>query len=87
MTVYQPIKRLANAAAELAVPLARGQQPPPLAKERVDNGREQVPSVLLDTIAITADNMLATVVADGFVTAEPLCTSRYRSACERAGIG
>ena len=87
MTVYQPIKKLANAAAELAVPLARGQQPPALAKDRVDNGREQVPSVLLDTIAITEENMRETVIADGFVTPEQLCTSRYRSACASAGIG
>ena len=52
----------------------------------VDNGREDVPSVLLDTIAITKDNIADTVVKDGFVKPSQLCTAKYASACEQAGI-
>ena len=61
MTVYQPIKKIAAASAELAVPLAQGKAPPDIAKAKVDNGQEQVPSVLLETIVITKDNIQDTV--------------------------
>src|SRR3954469_13585631 len=86
MTVYQPIKKLAEAAADLAVPLAQGKKAPDIAKARVDNGRKQVPSVLLDTVAITKDNIEDTVIKDGFVKANQICTSAYASACAEAGI-
>jgi len=86
MTVYQPIAKIADAAAELAVPLAQGKQPPAIAKAKTDNGQEQVPSVLLDTIAITKDNVKSTVVADGFVKPADLCTGTYAKDCAAAGI-
>ncbi|MEA2443156.1 MAG: D-xylose transport system substrate-binding protein [Thermoleophilales bacterium] len=86
MTVYQPIKKIAAASAELAVPLAQGKTPPDIAKSKVDNGSKQVPSALLDTIAITKDNIASTVVKDGFVTAAQICTGKYKAACAQAGI-
>jgi D-xylose transport system substrate-binding protein len=86
MTVYQPIRKIAEAAAALAVPLAQGKTPPAIAKSKVDNGRKQVPSVLLDTIAITKSNIADTVVADGFLKAGQICTGRYAKACATAGI-
>jgi D-xylose transport system substrate-binding protein len=86
MTVYQPIKKIAATSAELAVPLAQGKTPPSIAKARVDNGREKVPSALLATVAITKDNIASTVVKDGFVTAGQLCTGKYKAACAAAGI-
>jgi D-xylose transport system substrate-binding protein len=86
MTVYQPIKQIASAAAELAVPLARGEQPPDLAKDKTNNGKEDVPSVLVDTITITKDNIQDTVIKDGFVTADDICTPDYADACAQAGI-
>jgi D-xylose transport system substrate-binding protein len=86
MTVYQPIKQIASAAAELAVPLARGEQPPDLAKDTTNNGKEDVPSVLVDTITITKDNIQDTVVKDGFVSADDICTAEYADACAQAGI-
>jgi D-xylose transport system substrate-binding protein len=86
MTVYQPIPKIAAAAADLAVPLATGKTPPAIAKAKTNNGREDVPSVLLDTIAITKDNIDDTIVRDGFLTAKQICTGRYASACAEAGI-
>ncbi|MBL9117940.1 MAG: substrate-binding domain-containing protein [Verrucomicrobiaceae bacterium] len=64
MTVYKPIKNLANAAAELAVKLATGK--PVIAQASIDNGFKQVPSVLLEILAVTRDNIRDTVVRDGF---------------------
>src|SRR3954470_3295760 len=88
MTVSQPIPRIAATAAELAVPLARGEKPDAgLTKARVDNGAGKVPSALLDTIAVTKDNVDDTVIKDGFLKADDVCTARYKKACQAAGIG
>ena len=87
MTVYQPIKKIAAASAELAVPLAQGKTPPDIAKAKVDNGSKDVPSVLIDTVVVTKDNIQDTVVADGFVKPAQLCTGKYAQACKDAGIG
>lgn len=64
MTIYKPLSRLADQAAELAVKLARRQ--PIVAKAEIDNGKIKVPSVLLDVISVTKENMQETVVKDGF---------------------
>jgi D-xylose transport system substrate-binding protein len=87
MTVYQPIIDIAESAAELAVPTAQGEKPPAnLAKDKVDNGAKQVPSVLLDTIAIQEDNIESTVVKDGFLDIGEICTGKYTQACKEAGL-
>ncbi|MBB4661312.1 sugar ABC transporter substrate-binding protein [Conexibacter arvalis] len=87
MTVYQPINEIASTAAELAVPLARGEELPPITTTEVDNGgSRRVPAVLLDTIVITRGNIQETIVRDGFATAEQICTDAYREACAAAGI-
>jgi D-xylose transport system substrate-binding protein len=85
MTVYQPISEIAKAAAELAVPLAQGKKPPAIAKSRVDNGSKQVPSVLLDTVAVNSKNIDAVIDA-GFLTSKQICTQAYAKACAEAGI-
>jgi D-xylose transport system substrate-binding protein len=64
MTVYKPLKNLAPKAAELAVKLA--QRKPIVAKAEIDNGKMAVPSVLLDILAVTKDNLRQTVIQDGF---------------------
>jgi len=86
MTVYQPINQIASTAAELAVPLAQGKGlPDGITTGTTDNGAGKVPSVLLDTIAITKDNV-DTVIKDGFATAGQICTGPYKKACTAAGI-
>jgi D-xylose transport system substrate-binding protein len=87
MTVYQPIIDIAETAAELAVPLAQGKEPPAdLAADTVDNGAKQVPSVLLETIAIQEDNIEDPLVKDGFLDADEICTKPYAKECREAGI-
>jgi D-xylose transport system substrate-binding protein len=68
MTIYKPLSRLARRAAELAVSLARGE--PISAKARVNNGKIEVPSELLDVVLVTKENLRETVVADGFHKSE-----------------
>lgn len=65
MTVYKPIKKLAWKAAEVAVLLAR-KQPAPEATRTVPNGRKDVPSILIAPIAVDRDNLMQTVIADGY---------------------
>jgi D-xylose transport system substrate-binding protein len=85
MTVYQPIDKIANAAARLAVPLAEGKTPPPIATAHVDNGTKKVPSVLLDTVVVDKHNV-DSVIKAGFLNAKQLCTGAYAKACAKAGI-
>ena len=47
MTVYKPTKQEADAAADLAIALAKGEKPNATTTP-VDNGTKKVPSVLLD---------------------------------------
>lgn len=65
MTVYKPIKRLADKAAEVALLLAR-KQPIPDQTSPVHNGRKDVPSILLEPIQVDKDNLLSTIIADGY---------------------
>lgn len=64
MTVYKPIKKLAEIAAEIAVSMAKGQKP--ATTQTVNNGKVEVPSVLVEPIAVDKSNLEATVIADGY---------------------
>ena len=85
MTVYKPIKPLAEKAAEWAVMLAKGEEITD-ATETEDNGKIDVPTIKLEVTAVTIDNVKDTVVADGFWPADEICTGEYAAACKEAGI-
>lgn len=68
MTIYKPVQKLAARAAEAAVAMAKGK--PIIAKKETDNGRIEVPTILLDVVTVTKDNIDQTVIADGFQTRE-----------------
>jgi D-xylose transport system substrate-binding protein len=70
MTIYKPVQELAKRAAEAAVALATGR--PLIAKDEIDNGQVQVPTILLDVVTVTRDNVEETVIADGFHTREAI---------------
>jgi D-xylose transport system substrate-binding protein len=70
MTVYKPLKNLATLAANVAVQVAKGGKP--AAAGRIDNGAGQVPSIFVPIVVVDKGNLDATVVADGFHTAEEL---------------
>jgi D-xylose transport system substrate-binding protein len=87
VTVYKPIKPLAESAAELAVDVANGEEPAEgLINGEEDNGMEQVPTVFLDTVAVTKDNVKDTIIADDFWPVDEICTQAYAQACKEAGI-
>lgn len=64
MTVYKPIKSIAEMAVDLAIQLVKGQSIE--AAESIDNGSGQIPFIKLDVIKVTKENMEETVIADGF---------------------
>jgi len=87
MTVYKPIKPLADDAAEIAVAVAQGQQPPSgIINGKEDNGTEEVPTAINKTIPVFKDNVKSTVVADGYWSPQEICTKQFAQACKDAGI-
>jgi D-xylose transport system substrate-binding protein len=64
MTIYKPIRLLAEEAAEIAMEMA--QRKPVIARSGVDNGSKEVPSILVDVSTVTKENIRETVVKDGF---------------------
>ena len=65
MTVYKPIQHLAGKAAEVAVLMAKKQTVPDATKP-VNNGKKDVPSILLEPIPVDKDNLVSTVAKDGY---------------------
>lgn len=63
-TVYKPFVLEANEAAEVAMAMAKGEVPQ--TNNTVNNGQIDVPSFLLTPVLVTKDNMMDTVVKDGF---------------------
>jgi D-xylose transport system substrate-binding protein len=87
MTVYKAYKPEASISAEIAVDLAEGKEiPQGKVTDQLDNEKEKVPSILLTPIAVTKDNIKATVIADEEVSVDELCTGAYAEACKEAGI-
>ncbi len=87
MTVYKAIREEATTAAEVAVSLLEnGELPQDLQTTGQDNGREDVPSVLLDPVVVTAENVQDTIIADEFYRVDEICTADFEDACREAGI-
>ena len=81
MTVYKPIQPLAYAAVDAAIKLARGEQV--AATDEIDNGAKKVPSVLLVPIAVDKNNIVSTVVKDGYQTLEKICANIPAEKCPK----
>lgn len=74
MTVYKPITKIALAAADAAVALARGE--PLKTNGTVNNGKKDVPSILLEPIAVDKTNIDSTIIADGYQKREDIYKKR-----------
>ncbi|CAN5129399.1 sugar ABC transporter substrate-binding protein [soil metagenome] len=80
MTVFKSIRQEAGLAAEVAAKLATG---------GTVTGTTTVagtPATFFDPVAVTIDNIMSTVVADGSWTVAQICTPEYAAACATAGI-
>jgi D-xylose transport system substrate-binding protein len=64
MTIYKPIKPLADSAVDSAIKLARGEALN--APDKINNGKIDVPAILQEPQAVDKENLMATVVKDGY---------------------
>jgi D-xylose transport system substrate-binding protein len=87
MTVYKAYKPEAEDAAILAVALVQGKPAPSgLVTTKTNNGKTDVPSIILTPVAVTQSNIKDTVVKDGLYTVNQICTSAYKAACTKIGL-
>src|SRR5688572_14062479 len=66
MTVYKPIIPLASQAVEAAIKLAKGEklETTPFKNDRI--GGKEVPAILLEVAVVDKDNLMDTVIKDGY---------------------
>ncbi|MGL5655409.1 MAG: D-xylose ABC transporter substrate-binding protein [Fusobacteriaceae bacterium] len=64
VTIYKPIAKLAKNAAELAVKMVKNENLN--LTQKVNNGYKDVPSLLLEPVAVDKNNIKETIVKDGF---------------------
>src|SRR6266496_3160790 len=70
MTIYKPIQPLAFGAVDAAIKLA--QKKPVDAPQKINNGKKEVPAILIPTIAVDKSNVDSTVIKDGYFTHEEI---------------
>jgi D-xylose transport system substrate-binding protein len=85
MTVYKAIQKEADAAAELAIALAKGEEPS-VETTPIDNGTEEVPSVLLEPVPVTQDNISEYFGNPDYPTKEDICAGKVAANCEKLGL-
>ncbi|HEY2830027.1 MAG TPA: substrate-binding domain-containing protein [Thermoanaerobaculia bacterium] len=66
MTIYKPIQPLAYGAVDAALQLAKKQKV--AAPDKINNGKKDVPAILIAPIAVDKSNIDATVIKDGYHT-------------------
>jgi D-xylose transport system substrate-binding protein len=85
MTVYKSAKLEAGALAEAAIALVNGDEAETTGTTEDAEGGRDVPSILLDPVSITKDNV-KDVIDDGGQTAADVCAAEFADFCTEAGI-
>lgn len=87
MSVYKPYAPEAEAAAKMAVALAKGDSIATTATAKVDSPTTKgVPSLLIPVVSLTKANVKDTVIRDNVYTADEICTDKYAAACATLGL-
>jgi len=87
MTIFKPIVPEAEIAAEMAISLGEsGEVSTKEPTEMIENGKTEVPSILLTSTPVVKENINETVIAEKFVTPAELCEGAFAAACKEAGI-
>jgi D-xylose transport system substrate-binding protein len=81
MTIYKSIQPLANGAVDAAIKLARGEKVD--TADTIDNGLKKVPAILLEPVAVDRNNILTTVVKDGYHKLEDICAGVPPEKCPK----
>jgi D-xylose transport system substrate-binding protein len=85
MTVYKAIKKEADAAADLAIKLFKGETPTTVDRVKDPESGAYVQSVLEDPQAIFLED-INDVIKDRFVEKKAVCSGRFAALCREAGI-
>ncbi|PAZ14248.1 ABC transporter substrate-binding protein [Streptomyces sp. SA15] len=89
MTVYKSFLLEADTAAEIAVAKVQGRsiEFDALTPDKVDSPTEEdIPSQLVQVVALTQDNIKDTVIRDGVYTVKDICTAQYEDDCAAIGL-
>ncbi|HYV14919.1 MAG TPA: sugar ABC transporter substrate-binding protein [Conexibacter sp.] len=86
MTVYKTVKQEAMQAAQLTMAVLNGDTSSSLVNQQINNGKKDVPSVILKPVAVTKSNIADTVVKDDYWTIQQICTPTYQAACKKIGL-
>ena len=82
MTVYKSIQSEASTAVVAALTLLHCEDVTTLnTNTLINNGVRDIPSILLDPVAVTKDNVATTVIADGFRSWGEICVDQYEQFC------
>ncbi|MCB1485846.1 MAG: substrate-binding domain-containing protein [Bauldia sp.] len=85
-STYLPVETDAAIAAKAASAIALGESLDSLINGEVDDGTHKVPAHLLQSIAVTMDNMQEILIDSGYLTVEQICTPDFADACAEAGL-
>ena len=85
MTVYKAIKKETDAAAKLAIGCSTARRPSE-ATDKVNNENKDVPSVLLEPVAVTKDNIKDYIGEPDFPKKEDICAGKVAAKCTAAGL-
>ena len=83
MTIYKPLKRLNVVAADAAVALAEGKSLDMDTVKQTNPSGNEYPAVIIPPVAVTADNIKDTVIADGFTKVDAICTAETMAGCKK----
>jgi D-xylose transport system substrate-binding protein len=84
MTVYKAIKKEADAAAKIAIALAKGQTPS--VPDKIDNGSKTIPAVFEEPVAVTKDNIKDYLGEVDFPKKEQICAGKLAADCTKLGL-
>ncbi len=81
MTIYKPLQPLAYGAVDAALKLARGETVQ--TNDTIDNGFKKVPAFLFEPIAVDRNNIVSTIVKDGYQTLDKICAGVPADKCPK----
>ena len=84
MTVYKAIKKEADAAAKIAIALAKGETPQ--VSGSINNGKKDMPAQFEEPVAVTKDNIKDYLGEPDFPKKEEICAGKVAQACTEAGL-
>jgi D-xylose transport system substrate-binding protein len=85
MTVYKAIEKEAQAAADLAIALAKGDKVE-ADTVPIDNGTHKVPSVLEKPVPVTKDNISEYFGNPDYPTKADICAGKVAANCKKLGL-